>query len=131
MFISSKACCVTVLENLNLQDCPKQTGSWRAVQPKKRKEEKFHQLLKNDIKFADKQESKTIQILSVSDIFKEKMIFPQEKRLVLDSWIRSKGKDHITDIQATKEFTNVISVLLPIILRNREEGVIYQKNRGG
>lgn len=39
-------------------------------------------------------------------------------------------KDDTIDIQATKEFANVVSVWLPIILRNDEEWDIYQKDRG-
>lgn len=71
MSISFKVCCATVLWNLNLQEYPEQTRSWRAVRPKKKKEEKFHQLLENDVKFADEQEGKTVQIQFASDIYKE------------------------------------------------------------
>lgn len=61
MSISSKACCTTVLWNLNLQEYPEQTRSWRVLRPKK-KEEKFSQGLESHIKFADEQEGKTTQI---------------------------------------------------------------------
>lgn len=59
------------LESWNVQEYPKQTGSWRTLRPKKKKEDKFHQLLENDVKLEDEQEGKTMQILFASNIYKE------------------------------------------------------------
>lgn len=141
MSISFKVCCATVLWNLNLQEYPEQTGSWRALRPKKKKEEKFHQLLENDVKFADEQEGKTVQILFASDIYKENDLHTRkgktrkrDQAYIVESRVKEESlilKDHTIDIQATKEFANVIAIALLITLRNHEEWVIYWKNGGG